>query len=178
MSFYRIEEVWKWGEDRGLYEHSTFEAQMVKLIEEAGELLQAINANDKEKVKDAIGDCMVVIGHLVKFAGTEGATAILSPDSTPSKIGPFARWGRFIREIGRTVVSVDHKRHAGFLIGDVIYHLKCIAVQFELTLEQCIDHVIPIINARTGKFNEHGLYVKDPQPVAESSLAGNVISVK
>lgn len=170
MSFYRIEEVWKWGEDRGLYEHSTFEAQMVKLIEEAGELLQAINANDREGVKDAIGDCMVVIGHLVKFAGVSFEPAkSVEKSSHPVLLD----WSSLVAHIGLISASKSTYNFRG-----AIHFLWNIADHFDLTLTECIDHVIPIINARTGKFNEHGIWVKDPQPVAESSLAGNVISVK
>lgn len=62
MDFNIIEmDVIRWGESRGIIKHSTSEAQVKKTIEEVQELIDAINAKDKEGIIDALGDVMVTL---------------------------------------------------------------------------------------------------------------------
>lgn len=51
----------QWAYDRNLIEGSTSEAQMEKLLEEFIELHRAIRLKDEREIKDAIGDCQVVL---------------------------------------------------------------------------------------------------------------------
>lgn len=51
----------KWAEDRNLIEGSDPKSQFVKLIEEAGELANAIAKNNQYEFADAIGDMFVVL---------------------------------------------------------------------------------------------------------------------
>ena len=51
----------KWAEDRNLIEGSDLKSQFVKLIEEAGELANAIAKNNRDEFADAIGDMFVVL---------------------------------------------------------------------------------------------------------------------
>lgn len=51
----------QWAEDRNLIEGSDSKSQFVKLIEEAGELANAIAKNNKYEFADAIGDMFVVL---------------------------------------------------------------------------------------------------------------------
>ena len=50
-----------WAEARNLIKGSTPQNQMVKLMEEVGELAAAIARNNREEIKDAIGDAQVVL---------------------------------------------------------------------------------------------------------------------
>ena len=66
----RFDLIRKWAEDRGLYDSGDSKTQLVKLIEEAGELSKAILKEDKPEIKDAIGDMIVVLtnlSHLYNF---------------------------------------------------------------------------------------------------------------
>jgi NTP pyrophosphatase (non-canonical NTP hydrolase) len=54
-------QVMKWAADRGIYENGTALGQAKKTLEEAGELLAAVAANDRAEIEDAIGDCMVAL---------------------------------------------------------------------------------------------------------------------
>ena len=56
-----------WGRDRDLYSQSTAKAQMIKLIEEAGEL--AADLARGRCPADSIGDMMVVLTHIAHFHG-------------------------------------------------------------------------------------------------------------
>jgi NTP pyrophosphatase (non-canonical NTP hydrolase) len=51
----------KWAEDRNLIEGSDLKSQFVKLIEEAGELANAIAKGNRDEFADAIGDMFVVL---------------------------------------------------------------------------------------------------------------------
>ena len=61
-----IEKIVQWAKDRNLILGSTPQKQFIKLIEEFGKLCAGIARNDKEKIKDSIGDCGVVIVILTK----------------------------------------------------------------------------------------------------------------
>lgn len=51
----------QWAQDRNLIEGSTPKAQMVKLMEEIGELASAISKDNFEEIIDSIGDAAVVL---------------------------------------------------------------------------------------------------------------------
>jgi NTP pyrophosphatase (non-canonical NTP hydrolase) len=53
-----------WAKDRGIYDKGNSHTQYVKLMEEAGELAEALLKNDKYEIKDAIGDMVVVLTNL------------------------------------------------------------------------------------------------------------------
>lgn len=54
-------QVMRWAEERGIYKNGTALGQAKKTLEEAGELLVAIAANDKAEIADALGDVMVTL---------------------------------------------------------------------------------------------------------------------
>jgi NTP pyrophosphatase (non-canonical NTP hydrolase) len=58
-----------WATVRGIYDNGDSKTQYVKLMEEAGELAQALLNNDKEEIQDAIGDMVVVLTSIAKFEG-------------------------------------------------------------------------------------------------------------
>ena len=51
----------QWAASRGIYENGTALGQAKKTLEEAGELVAAIEANDRAEIADAIGDVMVTL---------------------------------------------------------------------------------------------------------------------
>ena len=63
MSFSQIElEVIRWGEARGIIQNGNALTQAkVKLQEELDELIHAIEECNEPEIKDAVGDCMVVL---------------------------------------------------------------------------------------------------------------------
>lgn len=50
-----------WANRKGIYEKGDAKTQTLKLMEEVGELSQAILKKDTPEVFDAIGDCVVVL---------------------------------------------------------------------------------------------------------------------
>jgi len=62
MSYAQIEmKVIQWGEARQIVQHSNPYAQALKTLEEVQELLDAIQAKDKEAMIDAYGDILVTL---------------------------------------------------------------------------------------------------------------------
>jgi NTP pyrophosphatase (non-canonical NTP hydrolase) len=60
-----------WAKDRGIYDKGNSHTQYVKLMEEAGELAEALLKNDKYEIKDAIGDMVVVLTNLAVLEGMQ-----------------------------------------------------------------------------------------------------------
>ncbi len=65
----RFELIRKWATERGIYDKGNSHTQYVKLMEEAGELAEALLKNDKYEIKDAIGDMVVVLTNLAALEG-------------------------------------------------------------------------------------------------------------
>ena len=58
-----------WATEKGIYKTGDARTQYLKLMEEAGELAEAILKNDEPEVIDAIGDMVVVLTNLAKLRG-------------------------------------------------------------------------------------------------------------
>tara|TARA_R100000935_G_scaffold57900_1_gene93130 strand:- start:2005 stop:2790 length:786 start_codon:yes stop_codon:yes gene_type:complete len=87
-----------WAKDRGIYEKGNSQIQFIKLMEEAGELAQALLKQDKPEVIDAIGDMVVVLTNLAHLEGYKIENCI---DSAYKEIqyrkGKMTR-GTFVKE--------------------------------------------------------------------------------
>lgn len=69
MNLYReFEPIRNWAIDRNIHK-ATVEKQFLKLLEEVGELSQAIQDNNQGELIDAIGDCVVVLTNLAMIKG-------------------------------------------------------------------------------------------------------------
>lgn len=53
--------VLEWAADKGILEKATREAQMLKTVEEVGELANALGKNNIGEIKDAIGDITITL---------------------------------------------------------------------------------------------------------------------
>ena len=60
-----------WAKERGIYERGDSQTQYVKLMEEAGELAQALLKRDEPEIYDAIGDMVVVLTNLAELEGVK-----------------------------------------------------------------------------------------------------------
>ena len=59
-----FEPIRDWAKDKGILDNGDPKTQYLKLMEEAGELAQAILKKDILEIEDAIGDCVVVLTNL------------------------------------------------------------------------------------------------------------------
>jgi len=65
----KFQMIRNWAEERGIYKSGDKKTQYVKLMEESGELAQAILKNDDVEFVDAIGDMVVVLTNLAHLGG-------------------------------------------------------------------------------------------------------------
>jgi NTP pyrophosphatase (non-canonical NTP hydrolase) len=87
-----------WAQDRGIYDKGNSHTQYVKLMEEAGELAEALLKNDKYEIKDAIGDMVVVLTNLAVLEGMQIENCIESAyNEIASRKGKMIN-GTFVKE--------------------------------------------------------------------------------
>jgi NTP pyrophosphatase (non-canonical NTP hydrolase) len=68
MNFEYLENcVMDWAEDRGIYQHSNSQAQMLKAVSEVGELADAIAKKNLPDIQDAVGDVLVCLINVCAF---------------------------------------------------------------------------------------------------------------
>ena len=63
----QFELIREWAKEKGIYDKGNSKIQYLKLIEEAGELAEALLKEDKAEIQDAIGDMVVVLTSIAKF---------------------------------------------------------------------------------------------------------------
>jgi NTP pyrophosphatase (non-canonical NTP hydrolase) len=64
-----FEDIRKWAQEKGIYDSGDLKTQTLKLVEESGELAQAVLNNDLPEIEDAIGDAVVVLTSIAHLAG-------------------------------------------------------------------------------------------------------------
>lgn len=60
-----------WAHERGIYEHSSRQAQTLKAVSEMGELADAVLKGERDKVIDGIGDIIVCLTHVAFMTGAD-----------------------------------------------------------------------------------------------------------
>ena len=87
-----------WATNKGIYKSGDSRTQYIKLMEEAGELAQAILKNDEPEVIDAIGDMVVVLTNLAKLRGHDIEDCVTSAyDVIKSRQGKMIN-GTFVKQ--------------------------------------------------------------------------------
>ena len=86
-----------WAMVRGIYDQGDSKTQYVKLMEEAGELAEALLKNDKPEVIDAIGDMVVVLTNLAKLEKLDIEDCIDNAYTTISKRTGKMMNGTFVK---------------------------------------------------------------------------------
>jgi NTP pyrophosphatase (non-canonical NTP hydrolase) len=87
-----------WANDRGLYIRGNSNTQYIKLMEEAGELAQALLKRDKAEIYDAIGDMIVVLTNLAHLEGVTVEDCIQGAyDEITNRKGKMVN-GTFVKE--------------------------------------------------------------------------------
>jgi NTP pyrophosphatase (non-canonical NTP hydrolase) len=73
-----FEKIVQWGTDKGILDKGTVVTQFAKLIEEVTELGEGIERESEAEIKDAIGDCVVVLTLLAKLCNMDIENCIKS----------------------------------------------------------------------------------------------------
>jgi NTP pyrophosphatase (non-canonical NTP hydrolase) len=87
-----------WASERGIFKKGDKKTQMIKLVEEVGELSQAILENDQLEFEDAIGDCVVVLTNLAKLGNTSIENCINNSYAEIANRKGKMENGTFVRE--------------------------------------------------------------------------------
>ena len=94
-----------WATDKGIYKSGDSKTQYLKLMEEAGELAEALLKNDETEVIDAIGDMVVVLTNLAKLRGYNIEDCVTSAyDVIKSRQGKMVN-GTFVKNTNLTSTS-------------------------------------------------------------------------
>ena len=94
----RFDLIRSWADERGIYEKGNSHTQYVELMEEAGELAQALLNKDSYEIKDAIGDMVVVLTNLAVLEGMQIENCIDSAyDEIKSRKGKMTN-GTFVKQ--------------------------------------------------------------------------------
>lgn len=149
--------VEQWAAERGIYEHSTPEAQLLKALSELGELADAVIKNDMEGIADGIGDLIVCYVNYAKMTGLK----IVKPFY-------FSVGDIWINDY--ELIGIAAHRIGGFLCHDdeqikticlpEIYVLAC---NKGLDLMGCCEHAWNQIKDRCGRMVPGGAFVKDSE---------------
>ncbi len=87
-----------WADEKGIYNKGDSKTQYIKLMEEAGELAEALLKNDETEVIDAIGDMVVVLTNLAALRGHKIETCVASAYSViKSRQGKMVN-GTFVKQ--------------------------------------------------------------------------------
>jgi NTP pyrophosphatase (non-canonical NTP hydrolase) len=87
-----------WANDKGIYDKGDSKTQYLKLMEEAGELAEALLKDDKPEVIDAIGDMVVVLTNLARLEGLRIEDCVQSAyDVIKNRKGKMEN-GTFVKE--------------------------------------------------------------------------------
>lgn len=86
-----------WAEQKEILTKGTVEKQALKTLEEAGELVLAVGQNNREEIKDAIGDIMVTIIIQAEMQGLKLENCLQSAYNVISKRTGVMTNGTFIK---------------------------------------------------------------------------------
>jgi NTP pyrophosphatase (non-canonical NTP hydrolase) len=88
----------RWAQKRGIIDNGDVKTQYIKLLEETGELAQAILKDDTDEFIDAIGDCVVVLTNLAAIRGIDIEYCITSAyDEICNRTGNMVN-GTFVKD--------------------------------------------------------------------------------
>lgn len=148
--------VEQWAADRGIYTHSTPEAQLLKALSELGELADAVIKDDRDALKDAIGDvavCLVNYAYMAdrSFDMEDIENHIEYTEDVETAIGFMAS------EIGGLITdeSTEFPESVVALLMDTAED------KYGLDFMGCCEHAWDQIKDRRGRMVKGGAFVKD-----------------
>jgi len=160
-----IEKVIQWAEDRGIIANSTAEKQMLKTIEEVGELAKAIAKNDMPGIIDGIGDVMVTLiiqSHKQRLYFSD----VLDEEKTGKWVTPENKIHTCLLlscSIGGLCCGVHRVGESHEMLdrlASCTHWLIRMSEFYNISLEHCLESAYNEISKRKGKM-ENGLFVKE-----------------
>ena len=101
-----IELVSQWHHDRNLIEGATSKDQVLKLIQEVGELSDSVCK--QQDVKDDIGDCLVILINIAEREGTNLEECLsVAYNDIKDRNGKMVD-GIFVKDEDGSIVGIDY----------------------------------------------------------------------
>lgn len=145
----------KWADDKGILKKATPEAQMLKVIEEHGELAKSILKKDKIEFIDAIGDCFVTI--IIHAELTKEKTNFKIFDDYKNCLLNHIPTSEIMTLCLCFTESKKYMTAINFLH---IVYLNNVELAEGKTFQDCVKSAYNVIAGRTGKMI-NGTFVKD-----------------
>lgn len=145
--------VQQWATDRGIYANGKASSQLLKALSELGELADGIAKNDREAIKDGVGDVSVCLVNYCTMTDLPIYTPKLERDkqyTNEESLGVIAA------QIGGELRGFDT-----MYTDATIDHLCYISALNGLYFLDCCDHAWNEIKDRKGFLNENGVFVKE-----------------
>ena len=144
--------VQQWATARGIYANGKASSQLLKALSELGELADGIAKNDRDAIKDGVGDVAVCLVNYAYMIGAELDAPKLDKDPG-GKVND--NLGLLAMDIGALLYHSDNPAY-----GE-LNRLCTIAALNGLYFLDCCDHAWNEIKDRKGFLNENGVFVKE-----------------
>ena len=101
MSYSEVEmKVVQWGEARGIVQNATAQSQAIKTLEEVTELFDALNKNDLDAAKDAVGDIVVTLIMVCAVLDVDLVSCLKGAyEEIKDRKGYLTKEGIFVKEV-------------------------------------------------------------------------------
>lgn len=145
----------QWATARGIYEHSTITAQLLKALSELGELADAIIKGDRDALKDAIGDvavCLVNASHMNVSVGS------IRRDEPAIAYG-YSRVDQIIASLCGFFAQALDDRDVSY--DSAIGLLRTLAEWHDMQFMECCEAAWLEIKDRKGRMVPGGAFVKE-----------------
>lgn len=145
--------VQQWAADRGIYANGKASSQLLKALSELGELADAIAKNDRDGIKDGVGDVMVCIINYCTMTGLPIYAPRLERDKQHTSEECL---GVIAAQIGGELRGLD-TMYTDTAVDQLCY----ISALNGLYFLDCCDIAWNEIKDRKGFLNDQGVFIKD-----------------
>lgn len=162
-----IKKIKQWATDRKL-DTADPQKQMWKLVEETGELAAGVSRDKPELIEDAIGDMIVVQAVLLMQVGKDINDSLYELKEMATDGVLYRSDDECMPDILKSTHKLfseieSHKMRLRFYgtdaVTDILLALENIALNHNLTLDQCIGSAYEEIKDRKGEMR-NGVFVK------------------
>lgn len=156
-----------WAEERNLIEGGKPKKQMLKLMEELGELCSGINKNKPDITKDSLGDCfvsLVVLTKQLKFSNMDFNYSDIVDEFNEGKYKDTSITEQLLETIyhlGEIAIPISHGwKFRKEWLELFFINLVIISLMNNFNFKDCTEHAYNQIKDRKGKMI-NGVFVKE-----------------
>jgi NTP pyrophosphatase (non-canonical NTP hydrolase) len=157
-------DIRQWARDRQIIPNSNLKAQFLKLCEEQGELVLGIRKQNKELIKDSIGDIYVVATIMLGLQNLNIEDLEHSKNDFYDDIRNRANAIYWVQNsVGDIAKYILRSKENKMIekVKDLLDDLNAVAIHFETNLDECITCSWNEIKDRRGFLREDGIFVKE-----------------